>query len=45
MSSSYNILQQRIEDTYMEMKSAENTLNNARMFFLGGKTKFTNEIV
>jgi len=45
MLSSYNILQQRIEDTYMEMKNAENTLNNARVFFLGVKTKLIDEIV
>lgn len=45
MLSSYNILQQRIEETYVEARNAENILNNAREFFLGVKTKLYSEIV
>lgn len=45
MLSSYNILQQRIEETYVEAKNAENILNNAREFLFGVKTKLYSEIV
>ncbi len=44
MISSYNILQQRIEKVFNEVRSAEDTLNNARMFLLGVNTKVISEI-
>lgn len=37
--SSYNVLQQRVENVYTEAKNAEVTLNDAREFLWGLKTK------
>lgn len=44
MLSSYNILQQQVEEVFNEVRNAENTLNNARMFLLGVNTKVISEI-
>ena len=43
--SSYNALQQRVEGVYAEAQNAEATLNNAREFLLGLKTRIYCEIV
>lgn len=43
--SSYNALQQRVESVYTEAQNAEATLNYAREFLLGLKTKIHCEIV
>lgn len=43
--SSYNALQQRVESVYTEAQNAEATLNYAREFLLGLKTKIYCEIV